>query len=291
MTKQSKILWLLIAVILFCFPAFAQPRPFGFAELWNNVAYYETNLEKKNFASILARFEGKLGINLLDSPFQLYGAYYGMASQSDDYWDNSLYSGFGVRLKPFENYKGSSWLNEWVRDIKIFAERLSSSYLKNAASAEAANLAKIDTRYGVDLWHEWNLDNPIESVPWGELWANLSYRTTNFGWESGGFKDYIFYFQPKVGRHLGGGVEGYLKLDLVISGKSGPDYYFLNNAAYGIGIRFEPWRQTHKEDSILKKFKMFVEILGISYLKDQPTNPSKRVSSDVRFGIDFSYGR
>jgi hypothetical protein len=138
----------------------------------------------------------------------------------------------------------------------------------------------------LDLWYEWNLDRPDENLPWGELWANYSYRTTNFS--SADFKGSIFYFQPKIGRHLGSGIEVYLRADLTTSDKT---EYWLNVVDYGVGVRFEPWRQTHKEDSILKKFKMFAEVLGVSYLKDKPTDVNKVVSSDVRFGIDFSYGR
>jgi len=267
----------------------AELKPFF--ESWNNFAYYDTNLERKGFASLLGRFEGKAGVFLFDTPLQLYGAYYGTTSQSSDYFDNSLFAGGGVRFKPFENYKGSSWSDEWIQDVKIFAESLGSSYFKGGASAEAAGLRKTDTRYGIDLWHEWNLDKADESLPWGELWANLSYRETNFGWEPNGFKNYIFYFQPKIGRHLGRGVEAYLRSDIVASGKEGPSYSFLNVADYGVGIRFEPWRKAEEVNELLRKFKMFIEVLGVSYLKDKPANPNQIVNSDVRFGIDFSYGR
>ena len=244
----------------------AELRPFG--EFWNNISYYDTNIEKKGFSSVLGRFEGKLGLFLFDTPFQIYGAYYAMSSQSPSYWNNAVYYGPGIRIM--------------IRDVKIFAESLSSSFLKDIVSGEANK--RTDTRYGIDLWHEWNLDNPDISNFWGELWANLSYRNTNFGWEPTGFNNWILYFQPKIGRHLGRGIEMYLKGDITASGKQGVDYYFLNIADYGVGIRFEPWRDT-------TKFKMFAEILSVSYLKDKPADLTKTVSSDVRFGIDFSFGR
>jgi hypothetical protein len=262
-------------------------RPLTFVELWNNVAYYDTNLEKKGFASFLGRFEGKVGLNLFNSPLQVYGVYYSTLSQSPDYWDNSLFAGGGVRYKPFESYLGSGWQDEWIKDVKIFAESLSASYFKNASSAEANK--NTDTRYGLEIWHEWNLDRADESLPWGELWANLSYRETNFGWED--FSDYVLYFQPKIGKHLGRGIGVYLRADATTSGKEGPDYYFLNVADYGIGIRFEPWRESGGEKDIFRKFKMFAEVLGVSYLKDKPEDPNKEVDMDVRLGIDFSIGR
>ena len=268
--------------------AAAEIRPF--AELWNSLAYYDTNNERKGFSSLLGRFEGKLGFNLFDSPLQAYGVYYGTSAQSSDYWDNSIFTGAGVRLKPFEQYKGSGWTDEWIPAVKIFAESLNANYFKGAASAEAAGLRGSDTRYGLDLWHEWNLDEPDENLPWGELWANLSYRDTNFVWGGEDFKTYVFNFQPKLGRHLGQGVEAYLRADVVASGKEGPNYYFLNVADYGVGLRFEPWRKSGA-NKFLQKFKMFVEVLGVSYLKDKPSTADKTVNSDVRLGIDFSIGR
>lgn len=279
-----------LGFIIFCFlisPSFSELRTF--TELWQNAAYYETNLEKNNFASVLGRYEGKLGVYLLDTPLQIYGVYYGTASQSEDYWDNSLYAGVGVRFKPFEQYQSSGWTDEWIRDLKIFYENLGSSYLKGSASAEAAKLARTDQRAGFDLWHEWNLDKPDQTLPWGELWANLSYRDTNFGWED--FKSYVLYLQPKIGRHLGRGLEAYLRADIVASGKSGASYSYLNAADYGLGLRLEPWRNSADANEWLKKFKFFAEVLGVSYLKDKPANPDLNVSRDIRFGIDFSYGR
>jgi len=284
------LLFLGIILVLLCqSAAFARngpPRPLAFVELWNNVAYYDTNLEKKGFASFLGRFEGKIGLNLFNSPLQVYGVYYSALSQSPDYWDNSLFVGGGVRYKPLESYLGSGWQDEWIRDVKIFAESLSASYFKNAASAEAANLKTTDTRYGLEIWHEWNLDKADESLPWGELWANLSARSTNFSTRES--NNYVLYFQPKIGRHLGNGIGVYLRADIAYSDL---DDYWLNVADYGVGIRFEPWRKSGGENDIFRKFKMFAEVLGVSYLKDKPEDPKKEVDMDVRFGIDFSFGR
>ena len=121
---------------------------------------------------------------------------------------------------------------------------------------------------------------------WGELWTNLSFRSTSF--TSTDFNDWICYFQPKLGRHLGRGIEPYVKADLTYCNKNN---YWQNVADYGIGIRFEPWRNTANDDSILKKMKLFAEVLAVSYLKDKPTSTQKTVSADIRFGVDLSIGR
>ena len=261
--------------------AAAEVKPF--AELYNDIAYYDTNVERKGFASLLGRFEGKLGVTLIDT-VQLYGAYYATLSQAPNYWDNSLYYGPGLRCRPFNSFPKSNWQNEWVPDVKLFVESLSSTYFKDSVSGEANK--RTDLRAGFDLWHEWNLDNPDMNNYWGELWSNLSYRSTNFSWTE--FNNYIFYFQPKVGRHLGRGIEAYLVGYAVVSGQND---YWLNNAAYGVGIRFEPWRALMYENVLVRKFKMFAEALAVSYFKGRPADPLKDVSSDMRIGIDFSSGR
>ncbi|OGB87443.1 hypothetical protein A3H38_02150 [candidate division WOR-1 bacterium RIFCSPLOWO2_02_FULL_46_20] len=265
----------------------ASPQAPIFTEFWNSVAFYDTNLEKNNYSSILGRFEGKVGLNLGQLPVQVYGVYYSAASQIEKYWDNYLYAGAGMRLFPFRGYQANGWYNEWLPDVRVFVESLTPTYLKNAVSAES--LAKNDARYGVEVWHEWNQVNPDVTKPWGELWAKADYRTTNFGWED--FTSYIIYLQPKYGIYLDEAIKVYWRGDVTYSHKSGPSYSFLNIADYGVGIRFEPFRNRTQPAELLHKFNMFAEVLGVSYLKEQPATAGNVVSSDVRFGVDLSYGR
>ncbi len=293
---MKKLILVLLITIILVLPAkqsFGIPpaHPYLFLELWNNLAYYDTNLEKPRFASVLGRFEGKVGLNFFHYPIQFYGVYYGVSSQDPNYWNNSLFSGGGVRVMPFGGFNGGGIVGDLIRGVKIYYEDLSASYMKDAVSAEAAGLADTDKRYGIEIYREWNLDDPDLGAPWGELWFKYDYRETNFVWGGEEFKTDVFYFQPKLGRHLGDGIEIYLRADITASGKEGPAYSFLNIADYGVGLRFEPWRQTGQTDDLLRKFKMFTEILGVSYLKDKPANAANVVDSDVRFGVEFSYGR
>jgi hypothetical protein len=287
----KKLLTILLFALLIGTTASGVPAETNplFMEFWNNASYYDTNLEEPRFASVLARFEGKVGLNFFHLPIQFYGAYYGVASQSPEYWDNSLFSGGGVRIFPFRGFASSGIIPDIVRAVNFYGESLTSSYLKGAASAEAAGLATKDQRYGIEIYRDWNLDNPDYGAPWGELWLKYDYRETNFGWEP--FKTDVFYLQPKIGRHLGDGIEVYLKADITTSGKEGPSYSFINIADYGVGLRFEPFRKDGNVEDFFKKFRMFAEVLGVSYLKDKPADPDKFVTSDVRFGVEFSYGR
>jgi hypothetical protein len=62
-------------------------------------------------------------------------------------------------------------------------------------------------------------------------------------------------------------------------------------ADYGFGLRLEPWRSSSDLSDLLRKLKIYIEVLGVSYLKEKPVDATKQVSADVRFGIDCSYGR
>ena len=154
--KKAFLAGLLFAALLG--PAFGETRPF--AELWNNFAYYETNLERPGFASVLGHYEGKVGLWVLDTPLQVYGAYYGTTAQTGDYFDNSLNTGVGLRAKPFEgSLPGAHWTVEWVRDLKFFAESLSAGYTKGKASAvnRRNGSRKASTRSNTGRWHSLRL--------------------------------------------------------------------------------------------------------------------------------------
>lgn len=294
---QFKKLNLIILLTAFCLlltvsSAFAAPAAPSqaqdplFMEMWNRVAYYETNVERDRFSKILGRSEGRLGFNIMELPLQVYAVYYAVLSQDENYWNNSFFPGFGARIFPFKSFEATHWANEWLPGLRIYAESLSSSYLQNEDEAEAAGLRDNDTRLGLEIYHEWNLDNPDRGFPWAELWANYSYRSTNF--TAGDDSSNVFFMQPRMGWHLGYGIGAYLAVDMTLSDN---ESYWLNIADYGLGIRFEPWREQSDANDLFRKFKMFAEVVGVSYLKDKPANPDNEVSSDVRFGIEFSYGR
>jgi hypothetical protein len=263
---------------------------------WNNGAYCSTNFERNSFATYILRSEGRVGVNLLRvwgdtylAPYVVYSTAY---SQDSNYWNNNLYSGFGIRIKPFAKNDASSL----VGDLKVFYETMSASYYKDAASARAAGLPERDTVFGLDLYYEWNQPRYCGDKkfnfdgPWSEIWTNLSFRQTDFYQDN--FNSYIFRAQPKWGVFTGAreGVpprfEPYLAGDLVMSGRN---YSWLNRLSYGIGVRMQPFRYlTNETAAWMFKFKMFLELWGVSYLKEQPAT---QISTDVRFGIDFSVGR
>ena len=94
-----------------------------------------------------------------------------------------------------------------------------------------------------------------------------------------------------MGFYLSELIKPYLCLNVTASPREGASYSFLNVADYGVGVRFEPFRHLGNKQDIFHKFMMFAEVVGVSYLKDKPTEVNKQVSKDVRFGAEFSYGR
>lgn len=287
MTKKA--FWIL-GLILFAMANMARAEVSPWADVWTNGSYYATNGEDKNFRSTLLRSEGRIGFRLSENAQTIpYFVYYGvLAGQNQNYWNNNIAYGFGVRAMPFTSYETTSVILEWVKDVKLFGEILSLSFLSDKATAEANGVKTSDFRFGIDVWHEWNLQNINPKLFWGEMWGNLTYRNTNFYDPQSGidkFQSYLANLQLKVGRHMEGGIRPYAAIYLT---KSGLSKVWLNSFYYGLGLRMEPFREQELSPEILRKFKMFIETMQISWLSDQDAS---RPTSDMRFGVEFTYGR
>lgn len=281
------------ALFLFSLAAASPAELTPWVDMWTNAGYHSTNGERNNFNSYLLRSEGKFGIKLGEAVPGLginpYVAYYGVMSQDQNYWNNNVALGAGVRILPFLSFQSDSWANEWVNDVKIFVETLSLSMLSDQSTATRDKVKTTDNRIGMDVWHEWNLKEINYGVPWAEIWGNLSYRQSNFIAEANNFpgnsyNTYLLYLQTKWGMHLAGGVRPYLCSYLTYSGASKS---WLNNLYYGAGLRVEPFREQKDPPEILRKFKMFIEVLGIAWLKENDGRPQ----NELCFGVDLTFGR
>jgi len=302
--KKLIILFLcLIALVSFGGKSFGQEFLEPWADIWANIAAYETNAERKEFKSTVGRLDARVGVYALplfgETWLKPYVAYVGVMSNEESFWNNNGAIGFGARFKPFKRYQASSWNDEWVKDLRVYAELLSISYYSQQDIPEGEGRPTTDTRAGLELWHEWNQfspDNPSvlpdPNVPWAEVWSNLSFRTSNF--QDDEFSDYIFYYQQKLGVQsdigdTGVALEPYLRFDLAVCGK---DYDWLNHFDYGAGLRVRPFKLGSAFGSkipALSKLKVFVEIMSISWTRGKSTED--RPDNDFRFGIDFTFGR
>ncbi len=290
---MKKILIFIIFIFVLIFPVLADDTATPeagltpWADVWANASYYKTNGENSNFRGMLLRSEGRFGLSAGAGTITPYFVYYGVTGQDPNYWNNNLATGFGVRVTPFSGIETKNWATEWIRDVKLYGEILSLTFLKDDKTAIANKVKTDDLVYGVDIWHEWNLNNIDRKYFWAELWTRVSYRNTNFydPYTMDKFQTYIGFLQLKIGRHLAGSIMPYITADLSLSGSKA---VWLNSLYYGLGLRMEPFLDQDDAPAMLKKFKMFVEYLKIDWLADQdPTRPT----SDLRFGIELTYGR
>jgi len=274
--------------------AFELFEPWGY--VWLYGANHQTNIERDDFNSLVGRVEARIGVDLLplwaQASLQPYVAYYGVMSSDEHSWNNNGVTGFGFQVMPLLGVDAVGWL----QDLKVYWESVSIQYTGRDESDPIDNpdvLEDTDTRFGLEIWHKWNqpAQYSVENrqLLWGELWGQFSFRETNFGY--GRFDTYMFYLQPKFGFY--GWMlfntlsfEPYFKADLVMSGK---DFAYQNNIAYGAGLRLRPFHGGtlfNLDVRALKEFKLFIEALAVTYLKD-----TSEVSHDFRFGFDFSLGR
>jgi len=277
-----------ILMFIFCFIVFFQLQANAefWADTWINAGYYETNAENPNFRSVIERSELRFGYQPgEDFTATPYIVLYNVYGQDANYWNNNLAYGVGLRLKPFTSFDSKYIFLDWITGVKLYSEILALAFLKDQETATANKVKTNDFRIGLDVWHEWNLQNADPDLFWAEMWSNLSYRNTNFYDEINfnKFQTYVGYFQLKVGRHIFNGLKPYAALYV---NKSGADAVWLNNILYGIGLRIEPYTDKKDFPPLLQKFKMFVEILSVSWFGE-----TERPKSDFRFGIEFTQGR
>lgn len=286
-----KKLTLSILFLMVLAPLVLAQSPFEvWADIWGNGAYYSTNYESKTFNNPLLRGEGRVGVYL----FPLWGEAYlkpylvGISVMSKDtaYWNNNTATGVGLRIHPLMGFK----FNRALEEIKLFYETL------NEPKAASVGQPTQDVRYGLDFYHEINQPrfydadksvNPGEI--WSEIWANLSMRSTNLYEQN--FNAYVLMLETKTGIYSTdgkefAGPEPYIKFDIT---KSSKNYYWLNRMLYGVGVRVEPFRfQKGFPPEGLYKIKVFLEYAVVAYLDQKPATD---IPGNLRFGIDFTYGR
>lgn len=304
---MKKVVMLLVFILLLSQVCYGAELFKPWADTWTNLGYYQTNFENRNFSGGLGRVEGRLGVSLLpmwgETTFNPYFVYVGVIStdKQRQYYNNNIATGFGARFYPFYSLPQGSF----IREIKIFAENLSLSYLNDGENAKRwipvpgthEVMPNEDTRFGIDIWYEVNQSQSggiqsDHSHPWSETWLNLCFRKTNFYQPD--FNSFLLQFQNKLGIFTSPsdevpGIEPYLIADLTMSGKSD---FWLNNIQYGIGGRFEPLRNQNTSGlmaDLFYKLKIFFEVRLLSYTGSKPTD--NRPNSDIRFGFDFTSGR
>ncbi|NQU18489.1 MAG: hypothetical protein HQ564_10565 [Candidatus Saganbacteria bacterium] len=269
----------LLLIFMLAVPSGAAIAPF--IDTWNRGGYFTTNTEIKNFNAVLGRSEIRAGIFLTDDLEDIppIGPYYVsllVTSKDPNYWNNQLATGYGVRILPFVNYEGTNWADEWIKDIKVFAEILTLTNLVDDSTAIANGVPTTDKRVGLDLYHEWNQDKIDKNIPWTDIWANISIRSTNLhqDWRH----NYLLRYLQKTGWHMEDNLMPYLKAELFASGLTQP---WWNNLQLGAGLDVAPFKDD--KESLLNKLKIYIEYTSIIWYKESDSRPQ----SDFRFGVEY----
>ena len=208
--------------------------------------------------------------------------------------------GYGIRIFPFLTAKPNNAMMAWVPSTRFYWEQLFAGYFRDGSTARAQGAATRDDRIGIEIWHEWNQRAPGKNLGsfdpdevWTEVWADISYRETNFSSQT--FQKMVAAMQLRRGIYVNVARLGYMEPYGVVNLlQSGTTDFFLNNVQLGIGLRIEPWRQTANTGALglfalLFKGRFFAEILTITYTKDRA--PTGTPGSDFRTGIELSFGR
>lgn len=286
-----KRLILSILFLMVLAPLVLAQSPFEvWADIWGNGAYYSTNYESKTFNNPLLRSDGRFGFYLFplwgEAYLKPYIVYTTVMSKDTAYHNNNTATGVGMRIHPFMGLG----LSQPLEAIKVFYEIL------NEPKATSVSRPNQDIRYGLDYWLEINqprfydADKSVaQGEIWSEIWGNLSVRSTNL--YENDFNGYLLMLETKTGIYSTdgkefAGPEPYFKFDIT---KSSKNYYWLNRVLYGLGVRIEPFRfQKGFPPEVLYKLKVFLEYASVVYLDKKPDTD---IPGNVRFGIDFTYGR
>lgn len=266
---------------------------------YGEFSHRNTNLYHEDYDSIAGWWENRLifrykhvAIHPLMQRmlFEPYGKFTLAASEKQFPWENHVVYGFGLENRILDRWKrlNSPWLS-WLYRLRLYVEYLEIEYTKDEAEDWVPDH---DFRYGFDLWKEWNIPPEAEdSYLWGELWANVGWRKTNF-FES----NYETYssgaltrlgIKPKnsleIGENFKINVMPYLMLEASYSGK---DYFWENRLNIGGGIRVMSVVHWQCGKEII--MRIFAENLHTAdHFRGDPDPDTP--DDDFRVGINFSY--
>lgn len=263
---------------------------YHFMQIFGDVSYRQTNLFKKNYRGGVGWTESRLFFPRLRQPSEtslplpepyLKGI---LKVLTNIDWENRWDYGMGIEWRPLSN---ASMLEEtafnWTRHLRFYVEYLNGNYLQN--QEDWIWRPNDDFRIGSELYRECNLYN--EDKYWGEIWADYSWRKTNFFIND--FKTWTFALVPKWGVKLFPDKEfaimPYITGEIAVTGRK---EFWQNRALLGAGVRVMPFRWHGGVFGIfMRGTRIYIEGMRvIEYLKDEAPQGTSR--NDLRVGLSFS---
>lgn len=274
-------------------------------EIWGNSSYRKTNFGIKSDSYReedfpLTILSCNVGLRFPLEKFLFFDPYFNFDTGEDfgndtwnkAFWNNNMKFGPGVRLRyEYENKENKRHvfrLNNFF--IGIFSEYLFMIESLNSSNDPIPDSVHTENyRMGVDSWISTETATINSMNIWGEMWAEISYNTTNYY-----FKDthdfYNLALQPRLGiqyKHEKFSIQPYCTLHVSedFGDKSWNKEPWFNSLQYGPGIRFLFENLRIKEGMVLL---VYAESLRIDYLpRVDKTRCQDIHSEDVRICFEF----
>lgn len=216
-------------------------------------------------------------------------------STKEDPWSSKLEVGIGLQYRPWkDDERFVALYNSWISSLNFYA-----SYLHREPLKGDYNGATHDERVGVGLYRDYNLINNSDipqtwrSYFWGDIWSDMSYRSTNFGSDPANFDSWHASVSATMGVYLPKSIIEANVMPYLLLSASTIDRgdYWSNSVKGGFGIKITPFRnEKYKAFEWLYGLKIFAEYTDVlEYLKDEPAPGTDE--SDVRIGISYSHNR
>jgi hypothetical protein len=214
-------------------------------QFFGDNAFRTTNFFEDNYSGMVAWVESRLFFarfsEFIDTSLPLPDPYLTgiLKGLKDIDWEDRIDYGIGIEWRPLKRNTSfrHSYLN-WLYHIRFYAVYFKTDYLQ--FRSEWAWRPDDDLRFGLELYRECNLY--YNDRFWQEIWADFSWRKTNFFVTD--FREWVFAFVPKWGVKLFSkeffALMPYLTGEVAITGRR---EFWQNRALVGLGIRVMPFRR------------------------------------------------
>ena len=203
-------------------------------------------------------------------------------------WEDRIDYGLGLEWRPFKNFKfpENSVLN-YLFHLRFYSVYLKTEFLKNGK--QYGWFPKNDLRFGSELYRECNLYQSKRTPFWSELWADFSWRRSNFVNDE--FETWSFSVVPKIGMKLFSEQSVFMPYITGELSATGEKEAWQNRVLVGAGIRSMPFGKTEKlAGTLLQGMRIYIEgNYALVYLKNEAVVGTP--DHDIRIGITYVINR
>jgi len=263
---------------------------FHLVQFFGDISSRNTNFFESNYDGVVLSNETRLIFprfsKLFDFSFPIPDPFFPGALKllKKIDWEDRFDYGIGIEWRPFSkmNFLERSLLR-WIKELRFYTLFLNTEYLQYQKNWSWR--PKTDFRYGMEFYKEYNLYNT--NFFWTELWADVSWRKTNFFVKD--YNSWVFAIVPKMG------VKIFPKNEVCIMPYFTGEFaltqryeFWQNRILIGGGIRFMPFRWNGSRMNVfIKGLRLYLEYIRIlNYFDDKA--PTYIPKYDLRAGINYT---